>query len=184
MPTVMLILCHSWMSFNIDTGSQVDIIDEISFKKLKLKPKLEKCTTILFAYNSHKPIPLLGQFTTRVLHGGCYKSITFFVTQGSAGNLLSYKSAVLLNVIKKVQTVDTADNSAYWFKRFSSLFTDKVGKLVNYEVKLDIDLNVRPRQEKLRHVPFHLRDGVALELKKMLEQDLIEPVIGPTPWVS
>lgn len=33
-----------------------------------------------------------------------------------------------------------------------------------------------------RHVPFHIRDE--LEIKKMLDQDLIEPVTGPTPWAS
>ncbi len=52
-------------------------------------------------------------------------------------------------------------------------------------------------REMARHVPFHvtwfswrgcmfhfLRAGVEAEIKSMLEDDLIEPVPGPTPWIS
>ena len=67
---------------------------------------------------------------------------------------------------------------------FPELFTGKVGLYKNFQVKLHIDESIKPRQEKLRHIPFHLREKVEVEMKNMVEQDLIEPVIGPTPWVS
>jgi hypothetical protein len=70
-----------------------------------------------------------------------------------------------------------------WKRRLPKLFTGKVGKLKDHMVELHIDEKVTPVQQKLRHVPFHQREAVEMELKMMLEQDLIEPVVGPTPWV-
>ena len=35
-----------------------------------------------------------------------------------------------------------------------------------------------------RRIPFHLRKKVEDELKLLLEQDIIEKVSGPTPWIS
>jgi hypothetical protein len=64
------------------------------------------------------------------------------------------------------------------------LFTGKVGKLKDFQAKLHIDTSIKPVQQKLRHIPFHIRDAVEAEIKKMLDQDLIEPIKGPTPWVS
>ncbi|CAF1064638.1 unnamed protein product [Brachionus calyciflorus] len=61
---------------------------------------------------------------------------------------------------------------------------DKIGMLKNHEIKLHIDGSIRPVQQKLRPVPFHLRPLVEAELMKMDENDVIEPVNGPTPWVS
>ena len=69
-------------------------------------------------------------------------------------------------------------------RQIAEFFSGKVGQLKDHMVELHIDENVRPKQQKLRHVPFHQREAVETEIKKMLDQDLIEPVIGPTPWVS
>jgi hypothetical protein len=69
-------------------------------------------------------------------------------------------------------------------RKISNFFTGKVGSFKPYSVKLHIDETISPRQEKLRHVPFHLREKVEMEIKKMLEEDLIEPVSQPTAWIS
>ena len=56
---------------------------------------------------------------------------------------------------------------------FSRSFEERVG--------LHKNENVKPRKEKFGHIPFNLREAVGLELKRMLDDDLIEPVLGPTP---
>ena len=66
MPLVSLLICQTWVSICVDTGAQVNIIDEQTFCKLKDKPALYKSKTTLFGYNNSKPIDLLGEFTTRV----------------------------------------------------------------------------------------------------------------------
>ena len=186
MPTTIITLCQSSMSFCIDTGSQVNIIDEKNFNKLKNAPKISKCFTRLYGYNSSSPIPIIGEFTTRAIHDKTYCLTTFYVTKGSAGNLLSYASAVKLGILNKINTIshNSTNQIQKWKLKYPEAFQNKVGLYKNYEVKLHINQNIQPRQEKLRHVPFHLRTRVEGEIRKMLEQDLIEPVPGPTPWIS
>jgi hypothetical protein len=66
-PLITLFMCQTVVSFTVDTGAQVNIVDEKTYNKLKLKPKLHKCSESLFSYNSSKPIETLGQFETRIL---------------------------------------------------------------------------------------------------------------------
>jgi hypothetical protein len=108
MPIVMLTICQSYIKFSVDnSGAEVDIIDEETFKKLRLKPKLNKCNKRLYTY-SKTPIPTLGEFSTRVAtNQSNYRSVTFIVTKGNSGNLISYRTAVLLNIMKMIQNVQT-----------------------------------------------------------------------------
>jgi hypothetical protein len=81
-------MCQPVVSFTVDTGAQVNIIDEKTYNKLKLKPKLHKCSESLFSYNSSKPIETLGQFETRILLNKMYHKVEFIVAKGCAGNLM------------------------------------------------------------------------------------------------
>ena len=56
--------------------------------------------------------------------------------------------------------------------------------LKNFEAKPHIDKSITPKQSKFRIVPFHIRHLVEKEIENMLANDVIEPVTGPTPWVS
>lgn len=59
-----------------------------------------------------------------------------------------------------------------------------IGKLKDFSVKLHIDITVKPVANTRRRIPLHLRVPVEKELKHLVEMDIIEPVDGPTPWVS
>ena len=191
MPTVMLFLCQTKIEFNIDTGSQVDIMDEETYNSIRYRPRLEKCNNKLYGYSNDQPIGTLGKITTRVSYSGTWQNCNFIVTKGGAGSLLSYKTCVLLGILNKIEPVminavkdvSTVEHDK-WAAAYPELFSNKVGSFNGPEVTLHIDENVRPRRDKLRPVPFHLREGVEKEIHRMLEADLIEPVTGPTPWIS
>ena len=59
-----------------------------------------------------------------------------------------------------------------------------VGKLKDYQVKLYVDPNIPPVAQPVRRTPFSLRDKVKEKVKELVAMDIIEPVEGPTPWVS
>jgi hypothetical protein len=121
-PLITLFLCQTVVSFAVDTGAQVNIIDEKTYNKLKLKPNLQKCKTTLFSYNSSKPIETLGQFETRILLIKRYHKIEFIVAKGCAGNLISYPTSVeigILNEIKQLSRTDTVESDG-WKMKFKS----------------------------------------------------------------
>ena len=70
---------------------------------------------------------------------------------------------------------------------FPDLFSGKLGCLKNVRVHLELDPTVKPVRQKLRPLPFHLRDMVSKEIKKQLDMSILERVtddMGPTPWVA
>jgi len=185
-------LLQTAIRFNIDTGSQVDLMDLDTFKRIKNSPRLKKCNTTLYGYNSRVPLEVEGEFTTRVQYGNNqYGSVKFIVKTGKAGSLLSYATSVKLGILQKIGgQVNNIKQSATspelnrWKAKYPGVFAETIGLFRGYEATLHIDESVQPRQEKLRHVHFHLRERVEAEIKAMLEEDLIEPVPGPTPWIS
>jgi hypothetical protein len=201
MPHVELDLAQTTVSMAIDTGAEVNILDEATYKRLKMRPILSKSRIKLFGYGSGQ-IQQMGTFNGRVLYRGQYRNLNFIVTNGNNGNLLSYESAVTLGIVPRICVVKTKTDCELdkkqesaskvkrkgryedLFSKYPNLFSGKTGVLKNYEVKLHIDESVRPVYQRLRPVPVHLQQAVESELQRMIEEDIIEPVNGPTPWVS
>ena len=69
------------------------------------------------------------------------------------------------------------------FQSYPSLFSG-FGKMKNVEVKLHIDESVKPVHQSHRRIPFHQRKNLEACVESLLQQDIIEPSDGPTPWVS
>lgn len=59
-----------------------------------------------------------------------------------------------------------------------------VGKLKDFGLKLHVDPNEPPVAQKLRRVPFALRDKVKAKIDELLEGDIVERVEGLTTWAS
>ena len=57
-------------------------------------------------------------------------------------------------------------------------------KLKGYQVKLRVNPNVPTVAQPVRRTPFSLRDKVKKKVEELVSKDIIEPVNGPTPWVS
>ena len=69
--------------------------------------------------------------------------------------------------------------------KYRNLWKDgRIGKLKDFEVKLHVDPSVQPVIQPQRRIPFHFRQKVDAELDKLEKQGIIEPVTGPTLWVS
>lgn len=68
-------------------------------------------------------------------------------------------------------------------KKFPKLFRG-IGKMKNVNVKLHIDPSITPVKQTHRRIPFHQRKNVEQCVNELLEQDIIEPAEGPTPWIN
>ena len=61
--------------------------------------------------------------------------------------------------------------------RYQHLF-QVVGKMRDVEIKFHIDPHVPPVVQPARRIPFHLRNKVATEFKRLEESDIIEDATG------
>ena len=67
--------------------------------------------------------------------------------------------------------------------KFSGVFSG-VGRLKNYQLKLLIDPQVTPVVQKMRRIPFSLKDEVTTKVNELFENGIIERVERPTTWIS
>jgi len=52
------------------------------------------------------------------------------------------------------------------------------------KVKLHINKEIKPVEQHVRRIPFHVRTQVDDELNRLEQLDIIEKADGHTPWVS
>lgn len=58
------------------------------------------------------------------------------------------------------------------------------GLLKNTQIRLHIDENVTPVQQPIRRIPWHTRQKVSEEVKRLQKLDIIEKHDGPTTWLN
>jgi len=175
----------------VDSGAAVDIIDENTFHMVKANNSdlpLYKTTKNIYPYGASTPLPVLGCFNAQVQTQSQRTQACCYVVQGSSGNLLSCKTLRQLGLVKFSSEVNVAQANLSstvdgYEKKFPGLFTG-VGRVKNKQVHLHIDPTVAPKQQKHRRIPFHVRQDVEKELKRLEEADIIEKVEGPTPWIN
>ena len=54
----------------------------------------------------------------------------------------------------------------------------------DFQLNLHIDQQVQPVAQPLRRPAFSLREKIEKKLDELLQEDIIEKVEGPTPWVN
>ena len=95
------------IKFQIDSGADVNIIDEDTFVTVKRQVTLNKSNAKLFAYNSSSPLSLVGKFTATIATKKRYDVADFYVIKGSgsSGCLLGATSAVNVGILPIVSQV-------------------------------------------------------------------------------
>jgi len=176
-PFVSLKVSGVTCKFLVDSGASVNIA---SYDVSKMfDRRLEACDTKVYAFNSSEPLPVLGKFKALVESKSRSVDSEFLVVDGKT-SLLGYKTATDLGILQIANAVSVGRNV---FQSYPSLFSG-LGRMKNVEVKLHIDEKVRPVHQLHRRIPFHQRTNLEACVESLLQQDIIEPADGPTPWVS
>ncbi len=159
----------------IDTGTTLNILDRPTFESIAPRGfKLTKSVGAAYAYNSSNPLKILGTFSSMIETNSKRKDLEFSVVDGKSGCLFGLEAYQDLGIVKFINMVNTD-----YEKAFPKLFEDRVGLEAHIYLKKD----AIPVNMPLRRTPVHLRDRVEVTLTKMLKNDIIERVTGPTPWV-
>ena len=131
--------------FLVDSGSPYDVIDKRAYQSLGC-PKLSESNVKLFAYANDLSMATAGEFTTTISANKCEVKATVRVAKGKCGSLLSFYTSRALGLFESVEfktphIANLSSNHQYghFMDRYPRVFTDKIGKLKDFEVKLTID---------------------------------------------
>ncbi len=187
-PYVQLCIDNVTVTMMVDTGASVNIIDADTYRGVGAPWLLIPTKVKIFLYGGQSPLPVMGKFSALVgdSQTGTTKA-TFYVVPGSGGSLLGFPTTKSLSLIHGVHTLGQHSTSARlkdMIRRQFPCVCSGVGRLKSRRIRIHIDPTVPPVAQHYRRVPFHLRAAVEAELRRLLCLDLIEPVRGPTPWVS
>ena len=195
----------------IDSGSTLNIMDEVSLQKLKEEPQLSDSKANIFTYSSKEALKLKGTFIAQIEAFGKESQAKFYVIEGSGGALLGQKTAEKLDLVRVGPApglkADPASSLHKLVNEVSQYSHDKptehkidpkiqkvldnnkevfqgMGKFKDYKLKLHIDENVTPVQQPIRRLPYHTRKKVSLELERLMKNDCIEKFKGPSTWIN
>lgn len=115
---------------------------------------------------------MLGKFQAAIETKDKITTATMYVSKGKRGNLLFNKTSVNLQIIPDISSLkhSKADELCRTYK---SVFTG-TGKLKDTKTDLHLDTSVQPVTQPHRRIPFHIREKVQKELKRLEDLDIIE----------
>ena len=179
----------------IDSGATANTIDYATYeaisagKTVPIKPTNVKLCP--YGEDNPAPIPLVGSFFGLINTPSGQTDLTKFLVlkARNAGCLLSRETSTRLGMLHIAASTATEHpplhgEYQYLLQKFPAVFSGKIGKLKDYQLELNIDPTVQPVVQNSRPTPLHYRPKVEAKLKQLEEQDIIEHVTGPTPWVS
>ena len=146
----------------IDSGCNLNILDEKVFHTLKPQPALTPSHTHIYPYQADKQLEVLGTFKTMLTVSDKSTHVKFHVVKGKGGALLGRPAAEKLDVLRIGPPVnehatvasmsDTTPPISEILGKHAHVFTG-VGKLKNFELKLHINPDVTPVQQAIRRIP-------------------------------
>ena len=151
---------------------------------------MQLCSKKLYAYGDQK-LEVVGQFKSELAVEET-KVLTHLVVVKRGWCLVGYSTATGLGILQVGPVPNPVAESCNTVRcpfveslkaKFPGVFSG-VGRLKNYQLKLHIDPQVTPVVQKMRRIPFSLKDKVTAKVNELLENDIIERVEGPTTWIS
>ena len=156
------------INFKIDSGADVCIINETTFKGLKT-PLLDAQVKL---ESPGGDVHVLGQIQVSTQHEGTTLPIRMFVASGMSDNLLSRDAAVKLNLIARISEVT------------SSIFNG-IGTMKTTPVQIQLEQDAKPYSVNTpRRVPIPLIPKVKEEIERMEKEGVIVGVTEPTEWCA
>ncbi|XP_042150259.1 uncharacterized protein LOC121838228 [Ixodes scapularis] len=118
-----------------------------------------------------QPLPVVGVFKAKIKARKNTTHTSVYIIKGHHASLLSYQTATRLGLIQVLNSIEEK-SQVDPVKEFPSLFAG-LGKLQNFQVKLQIKEDAKPVARPHRRIPFKMRKGVEDELKRLEELDII-----------
>ncbi|XP_077976118.1 uncharacterized protein LOC144432004 [Styela clava] len=178
--TVELCINCTLLFFLVDTGSPVTLLSRYFYRKYFSNLKLMKPTIILTSYSKIK-INLFGCFHANLSYNG------------KSGNSIREKEGLSLlerDILHvkldgtSMSVMHTDTNASYKlpkglgseFVKYAECFEPIAGTIKGFVHKVKMKKDAKSLQQKLRRLPFSIRDGVTVKLKQLENANIIEKI--------
>jgi hypothetical protein len=175
------------VTFAVDTGCSVTLIDKTIYKTRFADTDLSPCTTKLRAYSGHS-VETLGEFTADVKYENqTHAKLRVIVVKGNRPALLGreWLSVIKLNWPQIVCNVSTSTKSRLdeILAKHSSVFDGSYGKIRGYTASVTLKPDAERKHHKARTIPYSLHEVVAAEIKRQVASGILKPV-EHSEWAS
>jgi len=171
------------ITFSVDTGSTINVIDETTWSAIKSKPTLDRCNTRYYGYTAERPIATMGQFISNITFKEETRRAAFIVVHGKHECLLSYHTAKDLGVIAMLSRIKMRGQDEDKHTPASKLtamqpmpLSSKLNCITNSDLKTKQDLNpnIKSLEQSLRPIAIHLKATDEKELHKQVQKDQVK----------
>ena len=177
----------------IDLGYVSNLIGMKEYEELKeqgLNAKMEDCHKRLHVYGT-KELEVIGQVQVEISVVNKKVNSDLVVTK-SGKCLLGHETLRALGLLQIglgvargfAQCNVVGEDLASALQAKNPKVFVGVGKLKDYKLKLHFDTEVTPIAQKLRRVPFALREKVCAKEEDLIAKDIVERVDMPMSWIS
>ncbi|XP_055915493.1 uncharacterized protein K02A2.6-like [Eupeodes corollae] len=191
------------VTFEVDTGSKFTIMSMENFKNIIPNKVIEKPDIVMKSFTGNN-VGILGFCTVDVRYKNIMYKLKLYLTSISKHPLLGRQWVRALNInlnelagisynaldsnnINKINSDDTSTDDTVLIdkikKKFPNLFETSLGKIPNFQAKLNIKANAKPVFVRHRSIPFAIREGVELEINKMVNDGILEKV-NASAWAT
>ena len=176
------------VQFQIDTGSQCDILPAQLYKQITgdtLLHRLKPCQKEIVSYTGDRR-KIAGKATLPVWSRGQRRSMEFNILDGDYQPILSLNTSLNLGFVSlhncDVLALHVKCPKASLLEEYEDVF-DGLGALPG-TYKIAIDEQAQPVVHAPRRVPVALRPCIKNKLDELVDRKVIIPVTEPTQWVS
>ena len=156
-------------------GAAVSVAPESTITALL--PKLESTTVVLRTYTGEQ-IPVRGVLSVSVGYGGkSYSNLKLLVVRGSGPCLMGqdWLRVIQLDWRNIAKVPPTSSNPvAALLDRYREVFSESLGTITPFHVKLSVTPEAKPKFFKPRPVPYAIREKVAGELDRLDQAGVLE----------
>jgi len=171
----------------IDTGSAVSLTSEDTQKKCFPQAKLNGTTVVLQTYTA-EAMRVLGVMTVKVKNGEYVNTHELYVVESSGPSLLGRAWLETLRLDWQSLRVDSVTGSApesleavLW--KHAEMFSSEPGTMKEFEAKLTVQSETKPRFCRPRPAPYALQGAVERELDRLERNGVVERV-SHSDWAA
>ena len=149
------------------------------------KPECSKASTVKVNKDVTKSCKVVNEKTSKDVVSGGSKVTKVKGTKVKDANEGSKVIQQKISEVKKTGKNCVNNSIQGLIDRYNDVFEEnKVGLVQGEEYDIKLKSDYRPVIHAARRIPFSTADKIDLELKRMQELKVIEPVNGPTEWVN